>query len=86
MGLFPLSLIIVVGVMTVFGMLKYNENYMDRAVSSEMIKNQKLDHTHFEDLHITSKKSKDQRKTLQEIMQSHGYEFVHLRDDRNKKI
>ena len=33
-----------------------------------------------------SKKSTDKRKTLQEIMQSHGYEFVDLRDDRNKKI
>ena len=59
---------------------------MDNAVSTEMIKNWKTDHTQFEDLRIMSKKSNDERKTLQEIMQSHGYECVHLRDNRNKKI
>ena len=70
----------------VWKMLKFNKTYMDNDVSSKMIKNREIDHVQFEDLRITSKKSKDERKTLQEIMQSHGYEFVHLRDDTKKKI
>ena len=70
----------------VWKMLKFNSTYMDEEVSTKMLKDREDDHAQFEDLRIMSKKKDDERKTLCEIVQSHGYEMVYLRDDTKKKV
>ena len=70
----------------VWKMLKHNPHYRDEVVAESMLQQRKEDLSQFQDLRIWRKNDKEKRPTLQEIMQSHGYEFHLLKDVSKKKV